>query len=60
MEGNGEFPKENKHVSLCVRRTQVTEIARPEQEDQGKETEESLTYKMTLFRSRSGHYLPRP
>ena len=45
MEGNGEFPKENKYVSLRTRRTQVTEIARPEQEDRGKEAEESLSYK---------------
>ena len=43
MESNGEFPKENKYVSLRTRRTQVTEIARPEQEDRGKEAEESLS-----------------
>ena len=42
MEGNGQFPKENKYVSLRTRRTQVTEIARPEQ-DRGKEAEEWLS-----------------
>ena len=33
---------------LCARRTEVTEIARPEQEDLGKEDEERLPYKMAL------------
>ena len=60
MKGNGEFPKENKYVSLHTRRTQVIEIARPEQEDRGKEAEESLSYKMAVHGSGGGHCLPRP
>ena len=52
-------PKRTNSVSLRTR-TQVTEIARPEQEDRGKEAEESLSYKMAVYGSGGGHCLPRP